>query len=453
MTESLGLVILIDDDADVRNSTVQLLRISGFDVMPFAMAATALKYVSPSFEGVIVSDIRMPRIDGYDLLGLVRAIDTEIPVIFITGHADVRQAVEALSKGAFDYLAKPFQPEHLTATTGRAVKARTTALESRSLRAAIDTTDMAGVLSGESRRVEQLREKIAQVAESDADVLVLGETGAGKGRVALAIHEASRRRRKPFVTVNCGALSDASVESELFGAEAGSAGGSYRRRIGRAEEADGGDLLLDDVEYASPTLQNFLHTLLSKRKIRPVGAAAEIDVDFRAIATARPDLADLARRGAFRADLYYCLDVVCINLPPLRERFEDVPAIFAHFLKQAENRFRRKAGNLGDDVRRRLTEHEWPGNLRELNAFAERVVLGFDDDRSQAPELLPLPQRVEQYERSIVTDAIAAAGGDVRTAIKALGIPRKTFYDKLVRHGINLADFRTSKTPTGEGAD
>lgn len=453
MTESLGLVILIDDDADVRNSTSQLLRISGFDVMPFAMAATALKYVSTSFEGVIVSDIRMPRIDGNELLALVHAIDGEIPVIFITGHADVRQAVEALSNGAYDYLAKPFQPEHLSATTLRAVSARSKALESRSMRASIDAADMVGVLSGESRRIGLLREKVAQVAASDADVLVLGETGAGKGRVALAIHEASARRRKPFITVNCGALSDTSVETELFGAEAGSAGGGYRRRAGRAEEVSGGDLLIDDVEYASAILQNFLHTLLSRRKIRPIGAAAEIDVDFRAIATARPDLADLARRGAFRKDLYYCLDVVCITVPPLRERSEDVPAIFAHFLKQAETRFRRKVGLLGDDVRRRLVEHEWPGNLRELNAFAERVVLGFDHDRSQPIELLPLPQRVEQYERSIIADAIAAAGGDVRTAIKALGIPRKTFYDKLVRHGINLADFRSARSATSEDVD
>lgn len=445
MTESRGLVILIDDDADVRNSTAQLLRISGFDVMPFGAAATALKYVSASFEGVIVSDVRMPRIDGNELLSLVRAVDAEIPVIFITGHGDVRKAVEAVLNGAHDYLAKPFQPEHLTSTVERAVAARASALDSRSLRTAIDAADMTGALAGESRRAARLREEIAQVAASDADVLVLGETGVGKGRVALAIHQASARRKKPFITLNCGSMSDASVETELFGAEAGAAGAGYRRRVGRAEEAEGGDLLIDDVDYASPTLQNFLHTLLSKRKIRAVGASAEVAVDFRGVATARPDLAERVQSGAFRKDLYYCLDVVTINVPPLRERFEDAPAIFACFLKQAEDRFQRKVESLGDDVRRRLTDHAWPGNLRELNAFAERVVLGFDSERAQPPEQLPLPQRVEQFERSIVADAIAAAGGDVRTAIKALGIPRKTFYDKLVRHGINLADFRGQK--------
>ncbi|MEE2692202.1 MAG: sigma-54 dependent transcriptional regulator [Pseudomonadota bacterium] len=450
MTESSGLVILVDDDADVRNSTAQLLRLAGFDAMAFASAATALKYVSPSFEGVIVSDVRMPRIDGNELLALARDIDAEIPVIFITGHGDVRQAVEAVRGGAADYLEKPFQPEHLVASINRAMLARAKALEARSLRAAIDTAEMGGVLSGGSKRAARLREEIAQVAASDADVLVIGETGVGKGHVALAVHRMSARRRKPFVTLNCGSLSDASVGAELFGAEPGAAAGGYRRRVGRVEEVDGGDLLIDDVDFASPTLQNVLHALLSTRTIRVVGAASDTEIDFRAIATARPDLADLARRGAFRKDLYYCLDVVSVVVPPLRERFEDAPEIFASFLKQAEERFKRKVGPLSDAVRRRLAEHDWPGNLRELNAFAERVVLGFDSETPQPAEELPLPQRVEQFERGVIADALAAAEGDVRTAIKALGIPRKTFYDKLVRHGINLADFRPAKAP-GKG--
>lgn len=447
MNKTSGLVILVDDDADVRNSTAQLLRISGFEVMPFASAATALKYVSPTFEGVIISDVRMPRIDGHELLEQVRNIEPEIPVILITGHGDVKQAVDAVQNGAHDYLAKPFQPEHLIASATRAAVARANALEGRALRMAIDGAEMAGVLTGVSKRVRRLRDEIAQVGETDADVLVLGETGAGKGHIALAIHRGGARRRRPFVTLNCGSLSDASVEMELFGAEPGAVAGGYRKRMGRAAEADAGDLLIDDVDYASPTLQNFLHALLSTRKIRVVGASGETPVDIRAITTARPDLPDLAERGVFRKDLYYCLDVVKIVAPPLRERMEDVPEVFAFFLKQAEERFNRKIGILSDAVRRRLTDYDWPGNLRELNAFAERAVLGFDREHANSPEELPLPQRVERFERSTIMDAIAAAGGDVRTAIKALGIPRKTFYDKLVRHGINLADFRRKTNP------
>lgn len=447
MTDSGELVVLIDDDADVRGSTAQMLRLSGFEVMAFAAAATALKYVSPSFEGVIVSDVRMPKIDGNELLGIVRDIDPEIPVIFITGHGDVRMAMAAVHDGARDYLTKPFDPKDLSASVRRAVAGRIAAIESRSLRKSIDASDCNGVLSGVSKRVARLKEEIAQIAESHADILVVGETGVGKNSIVLAIHNASARRRKPILTLNCAAMPDASLETELFGSEPGSGVGVYRRRAGRIEQAQGGDLVIDDVDFASPTLQNFLHVLLSTRKVRAVGAASDTDVDFRAISTARPGLIDLVQRGVFRTDLYYCLDVVSISVPPLRERAEDVPTIFAAFLKQAEDRFQRRLGAISDSVRRRLTEHVWPGNLRELNAFAERVVLGFDAASGEPVAQMPLPQRVEQFERGVLIDALTAAGGDVRTAIQALGIPRKTFYDKLVRHGINLGEFRGHGKP------
>jgi two-component system C4-dicarboxylate transport response regulator DctD len=393
----------------------------------------------------------MPRMNGEELIAATRAIDPEIPVIFITGHGDVRQAVEAIHGGASDYLLKPFQPEHLVGSIRRAMTAREKTLEARSLRVAIDAAEPRGALCGGSRLASRLRDQIAQAAGNDADILILGETGVGKGQAALAIHRASARSRKPFVTLNCGSLSDASVEPELLGAEPG-VGSSFRRRAGRAEEACGGNFLLDDVDFASPTLQNFLHALLTSRKFRPIGATHDIDADFRAIATARPQLADLARNGIFRADLYYCLDVVAIHVPPLRERQEDTPEIFASFLKQAEERFKRKVAPLGDAVRRRLGDYHWPGNLRELNAFAERVVLGFDDDNFRSVEQQTLPQRVEQFERAAIADALSAAEGDVRTAIRSLGIPRKTFYDKLVRHGINLDEFRPVKGP-GRGAE
>ena len=437
-----GLVILVEDDADVRESTTQTLRIGGFDVMPFASGATALKYISPSFEGVVVSDVCMPRLDGHELLNQVREIDSEIPVIFITGHSEIRQAVDAVLKGAHDYIEKPFQPDHLTSSISRALWARSNVLEGRTLRAAIDGAELAEVLSGPSKRIARLREEVAQVAATNSDVLVLGETGSGKGRVALAIHLAGERSRKPFVTLNCGAVSDASIETELFGAESGAVPGAYRRREGRAATADTGALLLDDVDYASPSMQNFLHALLSTRTIRALGANEDVRVDFRAISTARPDLIDRVQRGEFRNDLFYCLDVVTLTVPPLRERLEDVPELFASLLKQAEERFGRKLDKVSDGVRRRLTDYHWPGNMRELATFAERVVLGFDEEQQDDSQHLPLPQRMEMFERSTIVDTLAAAGGDVRTTVKALGIPRKTFYDKLVRHGINLAEFR-----------
>ena len=446
MTTTSGLVILVEDDADVRHSTAQSLRIEGFEVMTFASGATAMKYISPTFEGVVVSDVCMPRLDGHGLLMQVHKIDPEIPVILITAHSEIRQAVDAVLKGAHDYIEKPFKPELLTASVSRALWARRNALESRGLRNAIDGADVADFLSGSSSRIARLREEIAQVAATDTDVLVLGETGAGKGRVAMAIHLASARRRNPFITLNCGAVSDTSIETELFGAESGALPGAYRRREGRAAAADHGALLIDDVDYASPTVQNFLHALLSTRTIRAIGSSEDTAVDIRVISTARPDLSERVQRGEFRKDLYYCLDTVTLAVPPLRERLEDVPELFASLLKQSEARFGRKVDKVSDNVRRKLTDYDWPGNMRELATFAERVVLGFDAEHPVSPSQLPLPQRVELFERSTITDTLAAAGGDVRTAVKALGIPRKTFYDKLVRHGINLAEFRPPRS-------
>lgn len=447
-----NLVVLIDDDADVREATAQTLELAGYEVLHFASARVAFRYISANFEGVIVCDIRMPEMDGNEFFRRLHKLDPEIALIFITGHGDIHEAVAAIREGAFDFLAKPFLPERLVASVERAMGARQLALENRALRESMTAKDGAATLLGESRPMADLRDRLRHVASADVDVLIEGETGSGKGLIAHALHSLSARSRKPLVAVNCAALSDASVEIELFGAEAGVFQGAYRRRQGQAEMADGGTLLLDDVDLASPVVQHHLVQLVASREFRPVGAERSKRIDVRFLSTSKSDLQALVQSGAFRADLYYRLSVVSLRSPPLRERRDDIPMLFASLLRQAEQQFARTAPPLSDQVRQKLLEHAWPGNVRELGNFAERVVLGLESDpRSGEPAAIAtLPERVERFEASVLRETLSLTKGDVRSAIQMLGIPRKTFYDKLIRHAINLDQYRRGKAAEGE---
>ncbi|MEQ8935670.1 MAG: sigma-54 dependent transcriptional regulator, partial [Amphiplicatus sp.] len=395
------------------------------------------------FEGVIVSDIRMPQIDGREFFRRALTIDAEIPVIFITGHGDIDQAVDAMRDGAHDFLPKPFAPDRLVASVARAQKARTLALEDRTLRQAMSASNGATALIGDSASMRDLREKVRQAAGADIDVLIEGETGSGKGLIAHAMHASGPRRNKPLIAVNCGAMSEATIETELHGVEAGSFQGAYRRRQGRIEAAEDGALLLDDIDLATPAIQHFLAPVIARKEVKPIGADAARPVDFRVIATSTADLGARAQEGSFRQDLFFRIGVVRLQVPALRDRREDIPALFAGFLKLAEKQYQRQAPPLSDAARRMLLEHDWPGNVRELRNFVERNVLGFDAERRENSIAAgTLPERVERFEESVIRDALRAARGDVRSAIQLLGIPRKTFYDKLVRHAIDIAAYR-----------
>ncbi len=441
--EGTKLVALIDDDKNVRAATAQTLELAGFDVVEFASAKTALRYLTGDFEGVVVSDIRMPQIDGREFFRRAVTIDAEIPVIFITGHGDIDQAVDAMRDGAHDFLPKPFPPDRLVASVMRAQQARALALENRSLRRAMAESKGADVLVGESQSMRDLREKVRQAARADIDVLIEGEAGSGKGLIAHALHASGPRRNKPFIAVNCGAMSETTIEAELHGVEAGSVQGAYRRRQGRLEAAEDGAILFDDIDRATPSVQHFLAPVIARKEVKPIGADAARPVDFRVIATSTADLGARAQDGSFRQDLFFRIGVVRLEVPALRDRREDIPALFAGFLKEAERQYQRAAPPLSDAARRTLLEHDWPGNVRELRNFAERSVLGFDADRrDKSAAAGTLPQRVERFEESVIRDALRAARGDVRAAIQILGIPRKTFYDKLVRHAIDIDAYR-----------
>ncbi|MGB3277246.1 MAG: sigma-54 dependent transcriptional regulator [Castellaniella sp.] len=441
-------VLFVDDDEDVRDANAQALDLQGVSVRACASAREALGILTDTFSGVLVTDVRMADMDGLTLFRQVRRLDPEIPVILITGHGDIEMAVGAMREGAYDFLSKPYAPERLLAAIRHGTAQRRLTLENRRLRAQAQYPGDAAesLLIGNAPAIVRIRELLRHVADADVDVLVRGETGSGKEVVAQVLHRLSRRRDAPFVAINCGALPESVIESELFGHEAGAFTGAQKRRVGRIEHADGGTLFLDEVESMSPAMQVRLLRVLETRQVAPLGTNEQRAVDLRVIAAAKVDLGDPAMRARFREDLYYRLNVVTVNIPPLRERREDVPVLFAHFAGLAARRFGCPVPTADPALWRHLMDHDWPGNVRELAHFADRCVLGVQpapagDPLASAAGAGSLPKRVERYEAELIREALAAHGGEIRGTLETLGLPRKTLYDKLRRYGIDRQDY------------
>lgn len=439
----VNLVAFIDDDDDLREANVQTLQLAGLEVQAFASAEDALDTVDSAFPGIVVSDIRMPRMDGRQLYRRLKAQDPDLPVILVTGHADVAEAVEALHDGVYDFVAKPYSPDRLVSAVRRALEKRRLVLENRDLRALAVQAQSDWPLIGQTPVMERLRATLRQLADANVDVLLEGETGVGKELAARALHTWGRRSNREFVAVDCAALPANTLDSELFGHELGAFSGAVRQRIGRLQQADRGTLFLDEIEALALDAQGKFLRVLEEREVTPLGSNRAQTLDLRVIAAAKSDLGEAVAAGAFRRDLFHRLDVVRIRIPPLRERRDDIPLLFAHFLARACERLDRPQVEVGDKVRWRLHNHDWPGNVRELGHFAQRVALGLADQTSDMPaSLAPLPERVATYEAHVIEEALSAAGGDVRAALEILRIPRKTFYDKVERHGLDLNRFR-----------
>lgn len=445
MFAKVNSVAFVDDDESVRLSNSQSLELAGLIVHPFACAGDALKVIDEKFAGVVVSDISMPQMDGRAFFARIAAIDPNIPVIFITGHANISDAVGSIMKGAYDYLEKPYGADRLVQSVRRALDARQLVLDDRQMASATPSSD-ADMLIGNSPVMERLRADIRRVAETDVSILLEGETGAGKEVVARLIHRSSARRIHPFTPIDFAAIPEGFIESELFGHETGSFGAGGRRRVGRIEAANKGTIFLDEIESMPLSLQGRLLRVLEAREITPLGANEPRGVDVRVIAATKENLYDLARRGGFRQDLFYRLNIVRLQVPSLRERRDDIPLLFNHFLVEAAARFRLPRPALTDSVRARLLDHHWPGNVRELQHYADNVALGMvGDDVANKAAQPSLQQRVDQYEAQLIADTLADYAGDVRQTIACLAIPRKTFYDKLKRHDIDINRFRPGR--------
>lgn len=445
----MGTVYLVDDDSQLRKAMRQTLELEGMTVVPFPKAELALDALEENFDGVIVTDVRMPGMDGLQFFEHVRKIDADLPVILITGHGDVPMAVSALQNGAYDFISKPFPAERMVESVRRALEKRKLVMENRALRRAAEQSIDDMPLIGQTPAMERLRNTLRHIADTDVDVLVAGETGSGKEVVATALHRWSKKRSQGnFVALNCGALPETVIESELFGHEAGAFTGAQKKRIGRIEYSSGGTLFLDEIESMPPALQVKMLRVLEMREVSPVGSNEERSVDIRVVAAAKVDLGDAEQRKDFREDLYYRLNVVTLSIPPLRERRADIPLLFSHFVSKASSRFGIPVPQISASVSRHLNEHQWPGNVRELGHFAERVVLGLEGGQAAASTPLPrddvtatLGERMDRQEADIIRETLEKHQGDVAETIAALGIARKTFYDKLQRHNINRSDY------------
>lgn len=451
MTNQIKPVVhLADDDDDLRHALAQGLELEGLPVMVHETPDSLLSRVSHQDYAVIVSDIRMPGMDGFKLMKAALAIDSTIPVILITGHGDVQMAVDAMRAGAYDFIEKPFQVSRLYTVIERALEKRRLVLENRTLRSELDGHDaLAMRLVGRTPGIVRLRQQISMLADTNADILIHGETGSGKEVVARALHDFGDRASGNFVAINCAALPADIIEAELFGHEQGAFTGAQKQRIGKLEHANGGTIFLDEIESMPLDLQAKLLRAIETRSIERLGSNKTLPLDIRFVAATKSNLAIEGKRGTFRPDLYYRLNVITLELPALHERREDVPLLFFHLAREARARYRREIPDVPIWLEAQLMAHDWPGNVRELRNYADRFVLGmwrgFEEPEDDAVPLNiegggKLSERLAIYERAIIEDALKRHDGVLKSVYENLQISRKCLYDKMKRHGIVSGD-------------
>jgi len=444
-------VLLIDDEETVRQSISQTLQLADIKVETFSSAKEALQLLSTSFNGIVLSDIRMPEMDGLELLDHSLAIDPKLPVILISGHADVSTAVNAIRKGAYDLIEKPFSNILLVDKVNRALNQRELSLENRLLKEELASQNHLGPrIIGKAPAIVKLRKMITRIADADTDVLIMGETGTGKELVARSLHEQSKRRDNHFVAINCGAIQEQLLNSELFGHEAGAFTDAKQKRIGKFEHSNGGTLFLDEIESMALTTQVPLLRVLQERSIERLGSNKSLPLDIRVLAATKVDLKTAAEQKEFRQDLYYRLNVVTLELPPLRDRREDIPLLFQHFVLVATARTKREMPILDSKAVKVLLEHDWPGNIRELRNIAERYVLLGESVQFELNEImhsnvpedgLGLVDQVSGFEKSIIEQALIEHKGNLAKVMEALQLPRRTLSDKLAKYDLERKSY------------
>ncbi|WP_407976554.1 sigma-54-dependent transcriptional regulator [Brucella pseudogrignonensis] len=425
-------VMLVDDDMAFRTALADSFEIAGLDIETYGDGQSALANLSADFPGIVVTDIRMPKIDGHAVMEALLARDPELPVILMTGHGDIGMAVAALKKGAFDFIAKPFAADHMISSVRRALEMRRLVLENRRLRKAAAEAEQDFPLFGETPVMVRLRETIRQLASVDVDVLIEGETGTGKELVARLLHRWSSRHARGFVAIDCAALPDAIADDVLFG---------NRIQRGRIADADRGTLFLDEIDSMSSSLQGKLLRVVEEREL-PSTTGEPRAVNLRIIAAAKGDLEDAVKTGRFRSDLLYRLETVRLRVPPLRERRKDIGLLFSYFLDEAAAQFGQPRPTIDAAVETRLNSDDWPGNVRELRNFAKQFVLGLGSSPAKEANQLPLAEQMDQFEAKVLRETLERLNGDVGEAAKILQLPRRSLYARLQKLGIDASSFR-----------
>ncbi len=449
----MARILVVDDDRFMRGSLVDALEGAGHEVEAFEGAEPALaRFAGETFE-VAITDLKMPGVGGLEFLARAREVDPRLPVVVITAHGTVETAVQAMKRGAFDYILKPFGEQELTLLVEKALEHRRLVGDNEALRGELRRHRRDRPLLGDSDAMAKVRKRIEAVAESGTTVMIRGETGTGKELVAREIHYSSPRAERPFITVNCAALSAGLLESELFGHEKGAFTGADRRRAGRFELAEGGTLLLDEVSEIESNLQAKLLRVLQEREFERVGSEKTIRCDVRVLATTNRELGIEVREGRFREDLYFRLNIVPIEIPPLRERKEDIPALVETFQSRFERATGRPQRKLTEATFKRLLAYHWPGNVRELENLLERAVLlstgdelvieGIGEDGaprhvSEGDVEALRGLALEDVERLHIEDTLKQFGGHQRRTAESLGIGVRTLRDKIKKWGLQV---------------
>ena len=444
-------ILVVDDDPGHRTMLHTLLSGWGYAVTEADDGAAAIEKVQHQAFDLVLMDVRMIKISGLQALTEIKAFNPSIPVIIMTAFSSVETAVEALKSGAYDYLTKPLDFDELHLTMERAMEHVHLKEENRLLRESLGKHFDRQNLIGRSQAMVRLLETVAQVSRSEATVLITGESGTGKEMIAGAIHFNSPRKEASFVKINCGAITETLLESELFGHEKGAFTGAYKRKEGRFLQAHRGTLFLDEVSEMSPAMQVKLLRVIQEREFIRVGGEELIRVDVRVIAATNKDLLQEIETGRFREDLYYRLNVVTLLLPPLRQRREDIPLLAQHFLRVFSEKNRKKMKGFTPQAMDQLLKHEWPGNVRELMNAVERGVVLARTDYLDTPDLPLLAQDVatpfsketmsgdlplDEVEKATILNAMEITAGNKSEAARRLGITRKTLHTKLKKYGV-----------------
>jgi len=444
-TEAAG-VLVVDDEFSVRDSLTRWFRKDGYRVECAADGNAALEKLQQGCWDVVLVDIKMPGMDGLELQRRIRELLPETIVIVITAYASVETAVQALKEGAYDYVTKPIDPDELSHMVQRATERRRLADENVRLREHVEQLSMPVPIVGESEPMHKVLELVRSVAGTDATVLIRGESGTGKELIAQTVHANSKRRYFPIVPVNCGALPESLLESELFGHERGAFTGAQYRRKGKLEMADRGTLFLDEVGTISAKTQVDLLRVLETKEFTRLGGTKPIVVEFRVVGATNQDLEALVAAGSFREDLYYRLNVVTIHVPPLRERREDVPVLAQHFLERYSRQMNRPFRELGSRALDLLVRYDWPGNVRELaNAIERALVVGkppivraadLPVHLNHADRVPSRGDRISDVECAHIEQILERSGWNITHAATTLGIDRVTLYNKIKKYGL-----------------
>jgi len=445
-----GRILIVDDEDVVRESLHQWFDSEGYETRAAASGKDALTTVGEQQFDLALLDIKMPGMDGIELQQRLSEADPDLTVVIMTGYGTVETAVQALKNGAYDYVTKPIDPDDLSRLVAKAIEHRRTTREVVRLRENLLEIFPTKEAVGRSPAMKKVMDMAETVAPTDATVLITGESGTGKEVIARAIHAASPRRHNPMVTIHCGALTETLLESELFGHERGAFTGAQFRKKGKFEAADGGTIFLDEISDISLRTQTDLLRVLQEKEIVRVGGTQQIKVDFRCIAATNKDLQTLVKAGSFRPDLFYRLHVVAINMPPLRERREDIPLLAAHFCQKfAASMGRPEAPRIPPETMDRLISYDWPGNVRELENAVERAMVINRGPLLRSTDFLlqtSLPdcpenglscgQKLDDVERAHIERVLKECGGNHSRAARILDIDRTTLYSRLRRYGL-----------------